>query len=189
MWQAKSKLELIIEVWEKLDCETVGRTEIEAIEEAVAGRYGRAAVDSPMIIARAVADEGAQLRHAEIMQLYIERAEDRPFDAALRNLVKTDSLAAAERSLREAGRLRRKYDAAGQKEGLKLLRELVLNEREAVAAKAANKKLSSERRAMAGEIGSWLKIWLETPEIFENWLDIRKASADYRERFGPKESH
>ena len=35
MWQSRTKIDLIIEVWEKLDCESVGAAEIEAIEEAV----------------------------------------------------------------------------------------------------------------------------------------------------------
>ena len=32
MWKSRNKTELIIEVWEKLDCEDVGAAEIEAIE-------------------------------------------------------------------------------------------------------------------------------------------------------------
>ena len=42
MWHARTKNELIIEVWEKLDCENVGSTEIEAIEIAVAAAAGYA---------------------------------------------------------------------------------------------------------------------------------------------------
>ena len=52
MWTSRTKQDLIIEVWEKLDCESVGAAEIEAIEEAVRARYGEAAVESPMHIAR-----------------------------------------------------------------------------------------------------------------------------------------
>jgi hypothetical protein len=183
MWKSRSKLDLMIEVWEKLDCETVGRIEIEAIEEAVAGRFGRSAVDSPMVIARTLADEGAQLRHSEIMRLYLERADDRPFDASLRNLFNTETLAAAEKSLRDAENLRRKYAADKEKEGLRLLKKLVVEERVACVGRSTNQKISDERRAVANEIAGWLKIWLETPEIFENWLAIRKSSAEYRERF------
>ena len=42
-----------------------------------------------MKIARLLADEGAELRHSEIMELYVERASDRPYDAAFRNLIET----------------------------------------------------------------------------------------------------
>ncbi len=32
MWQSRTKIDLVIEVWEKLDCESVGAKEIEAVE-------------------------------------------------------------------------------------------------------------------------------------------------------------
>ncbi len=87
MFDARNKNDLIIEVWEKLDCESVGASEMIAMEEAVLGQYGKSAVDSPMIIARLLADEGADLRHSEIMQLYVERHSDLPYEAAFRNIL------------------------------------------------------------------------------------------------------
>ncbi|HKX84510.1 MAG TPA: hypothetical protein VJL58_09850 [Pyrinomonadaceae bacterium] len=64
MWNSRNKTDLIFEVWEKLDCESVGAAEIEAIETVVREEYGDSAVDSPMILARMLADEGAILRHS-----------------------------------------------------------------------------------------------------------------------------
>ena len=92
MWQSRTKNDLIIEVWEKLDCESVGRTEIEAIETAVVGRFGKSAVPSPMRVARLLADEGAVLRHEEIMALQVERASDRPYDEPLRDIIDLSAL-------------------------------------------------------------------------------------------------
>ena len=81
MWNSRTKNDLIIEVWEKLDCENIGAKEITAIEDAVREKYGDDAVDSPMIIARLLADEGAELRHAEIMELEVKRRLESPYDA------------------------------------------------------------------------------------------------------------
>ena len=81
MWKSRNKTELIIEVWEKLDCESVGAAEVEAIEIAVEAVYGKPAVESPMRIARLLADEGAELRHSEIMDLYLQRVSVRPHAA------------------------------------------------------------------------------------------------------------
>src|SRR5690348_810831 len=100
MWTSRTKTDLIIEVWEKLDCESVGRTEIEAIEIAVEARFGKAAVPSPMRVARALSDEGAVLRHEEIMGLHVERASDRPYDAPLRDIIDLSDLKTAARSIR-----------------------------------------------------------------------------------------
>ena len=74
-WQAKNKRDLIIEVWEKLDCESIGAEEIRSVEEVVRDVYGHSAVESPMLIARLLADEGAELRHSEIMNLFEELYE------------------------------------------------------------------------------------------------------------------
>src|SRR6476659_4965236 len=109
MWISRNKTDLIIEVWEKLDCESVGAAEIEAIETAVGARFGKAAVDSPMITARLLADEGAVLRHNEIMQLYLARHGDQPYDAALRDVLDISSLKRASRSIKDIENLRRKF--------------------------------------------------------------------------------
>ncbi|MBP6213648.1 MAG: hypothetical protein KA447_11435, partial [Pyrinomonadaceae bacterium] len=92
MWQARTKTDLIIEVWEKLDCENVGAAEIEAIETVIVAEYGEQARDSPMVIARLLADEGAELRHSEIMMLFVERQSDRPYDSSFRNILRLSDL-------------------------------------------------------------------------------------------------
>src|SRR6476469_8831554 len=126
MWTSRTKLDLIIEVWEKLDCESVGAAEIEAIEEAVRGRFGEAAVESPMRIARILADEGAALRHSEIMKLWVRRHEDQPHEAEFRNLINTGDLDSAENSIRRAENLRKKFLSEDDKDGIRLLREEVI---------------------------------------------------------------
>src|SRR5688572_1755508 len=101
MWNSRNKTDLIIEVWEKLDCESVGAAEIRAIETVITEVFGRAAVDSPMVIARLLADEGAELRHSEVMELYVARASDRPYDSMFLNLLDTSDLTTTLRSIRQ----------------------------------------------------------------------------------------
>src|SRR5580765_346799 len=136
MWHARTKNDLMIEVWEKLDCENVGAAEIESIETVVADQYGPSAVDSPMIIARLLADEGAVLRHSEIMKLYVERASDRPYDAALRGIMKSDDFRTAAASIKNLENLRRKYKSENDKEGLRLVRDAALRQKRAAIERA-----------------------------------------------------
>ena len=182
-WSARNKTDLIIEVWEKLDCENVGAAEIEAIETVVADVYGSEAVDSPMVIARLLADEGAELRHAEIMQLYVERASKRPYDAALRNVIKLDTLRAALQSIRDLENLRRKFAADGDKHGLRYVRETAIRgKNEALdASKKADEVID---RLLHTETADWLTIWLQTPEMFETWVTMRQKSPDFVGKFG-----
>lgn len=184
MYDARNKTDLIIEVWERLDCESVGRKEIEAIEIAVRERFGSAAVDSPMIIARLLADEGAELRHSEIMELYLERRSEPGHEALLRNILKVSDLKSALTSLRNAENARCKFGADNDKKGLNQLRETVMNGKKEALAKVANTKLPAQERRVQKEIAEWLTIWLQTPEIFESWVKLRQNSKDFRDRFG-----
>jgi hypothetical protein len=180
MWTSRTKNDLIVEVWEKLDCESVGRTEVEAVETAVEGRFGKAAVPSPMRIARLLADEGAVLRHSEIMELHVERASDKPYDAPLRDIIDLSDLKTAARSIKNLENLRRKFEKEGDREGLRLLREKAIAKKK----EGATAKSSAASREIAAEAVQWLTLWLQSPEIFDAWLKMRVASKDFKARFG-----
>ena len=183
MWVSRTKVDLIIEVWEKLDCESVGAAELEAIETAVASRFGDAAVESPMHIARLLADEGAALRHSEIMELWVRRFADQPHEAEFRNLLILTDLESAARSQRRVENLRKKFVASGDKEGLRLLREEVIAAKSESQKFARRKTSPSNERAIKVEIVQWLTVWLQTPDIFEQWVQMRKRSDDYKAKF------
>lgn len=184
MWKSRNKTELIIEVWEKLDCENVGAAEIEAIETVVDSVFGKSAVDSPMMIARLLADEGAELRHSEIMDLYVTRASDRPYDAAFANLVDTEDLRATLRSIRQIENLRRKFETEDDREGLRLLRSKVIAEKERKLGVTKKGSVPETARLEAREIAEWLTIWLQSPELFETWIKLRRESTDFVSTFG-----
>lgn len=184
MWNSRNKTDLIIEVWEKLDCESVGAAEIEAIETVVAEAFGRAAVDSPMVIARLLADEGAELRHSEVMELYVARASDRPYDSMFLNLLDTTDLTTTLRSVRQMENLRRKLEEQDDREGLRLLRALAIEEKERQISVSENPGVEGERRIRAREIADWLILWLQSPELFEGWVALRRRSGDYTSKFG-----
>jgi hypothetical protein len=183
MWTSRTKNDLIIEVWEKLDCENVGAAEIEAIQEAVSARFGQAAVESPMSTARLLADEGAALRHSEIMELWVRQYTDRPHEAEFRNLLKLDDLESAFRSLRSVDNLQQKFASTGDKEGLRLLREEVLEAKAAVLKASRDMKTDEQMRQLNAEIAEWLTIWLQSPAVFENWIKLRRSSAEFKNKF------
>ena len=184
MWNARTKIDLIIEVWEKLDCESIGAKEIEAIETVVRDTYGFSAVESPMIIARLLADEGAELRHAEIMELDVERRLESPYDAMFRNILKFSDFKQTLGSIRQLENLRRKFVAENDREGLRLMREVAIKGKHRAQMIAKNEKVAPEKRAEKQEIVEWFTIWLQNPEVFENWITLRQNSADFQNRFG-----
>ena len=184
MWKSRNKTDLMIEVWEKLDCESVGATEIEAIETVVESEFGKSAVDSPMITARLLADEGAELRHSEIMELHVRRSSDRPYDAVLLNILDTSSLKTTLRSIRAMENLRRKLQNDNDAEGSRLLREKAIAEKDRVLAVAAKAGAGSAKQLESREIAEWITLWLQSPDVFETWLTLRRKSADFVSKFG-----
>ena len=183
MWEARTKIDLIIEVWERLDCESVGAKEIEAIETVVRDKFGAAAVESPMIIARILADEGAELRHAEIMELDVARRLASPYDAMFRNILKFSDFKETLASIRRLENLRKKFLADNDREGLRLVRETAIKGKRRAQMIAKNEKVEQKKREEKQEIVEWFTIWLQSPEIFENWINLRKNSADFKNRF------
>lgn len=183
MWQSRTKKDLIIEVWEKLDCESVGAKEIEAIEVVVREKYGHGAIESPMRIARQLADEGAELRHAEIMELDVQRRLESPYDAMFRNVLKFADFKQAVISIRRLENLRKKFAAENDKEGLRLVRETALKGKNRALMIAGNDKVEERNRDEKREIAEWFTLWLQSPEIFENWIALRQRSSNFKTKF------
>ena len=184
MYSSRTKPDLIIEVWERLDCESVGAKEIIEIEKAVEERFGKQAVEYPMRIARQLADEGAELRHAEIMELDVERRLDLPYDAMFRNILRLTDLRTALASLRNLENLRRKFVKDSDKEGLRLVRETALEGKQrALETAQFNHDRSRDPRPFS-EMAEWITLWLQSPELFESWITLRIRSNDFVTRFG-----
>ena len=183
-WKARTKRDLMIEVWEHLDCESVGAKELEAIRAVVAERYGEGALDSPASVARLLADEGAELRHAEVLELDVRwRAAD-PYEAMFRNVLKFSDFAQAAGSIKRLDNLRRQFERTKDREGLRRVRETVLTGKKRAEMIARNPKVDERKRAEKAEIAEWFGVWLRQPEIFGDWLELRQRSKDFRERFG-----
>jgi hypothetical protein len=177
--ETTTKQEFMIEVWEQLDCESVGAAELQKIQAAVAERFGDGAVDSPASIARVLANEGAVLRHPELLE----------FDTTWRESIAADLSELEFKSIPEAIMSMHKLEAAR--------RELARDGREALVTKKAlkvkgqaqaltrSKVVGAVEKEVAREVSQWLTIWLNDPELFEDWLSLRTASHDFKQKFGP----
>ncbi len=183
-WTARTKHDLMIEVWEHLDCETVGGRELEAILAAVRERFGEGAEESPAIVARLLADEGAELRHAEVLETDARwRAAD-PYEAMFRNVLKFSTFAEAAASIKRLDNLRRQFARKKDREGLRRVQETVLKGKRRAQMIARNTSVGERKRAEKEEIAEWFTVWLRQPGIFEDWLALRLRAKDFTARFG-----
>ncbi|MBC8031301.1 MAG: hypothetical protein H7Z16_14400 [Pyrinomonadaceae bacterium] len=180
-WRARTIPDLIIEVWEALDCESVGARELEQIQQALLERFGEGAFASPASIARTVADEGAVLRHPEVFDFDAEWRE--------RKMSSPDQLSFA--TLKEAlesfvklDERRQRLEGANDEKGLKRLRDFVVEVRADSQLRAQSKIVGPAERDEAKEVSNCLRVWLESPELFLDWLDLRRRSAEFVKKFG-----
>ncbi len=187
-WKARTKHDLMIEVWEHLDCESVGAAELEEIGHVVRERFGAGAVESPVRMARLLADEGAELRHAEVLEMDVKLRGADPYEAMFRNVLKFSDFAQAAGSIKNLENLRRQFERKKDQEGLRRVRETAMKGRARAQMIARNRNVEERKRAEKSEIAEWFSVWLRQPEIFQDWLELRQRSPDFRGRFAEKKA-
>jgi hypothetical protein len=187
-WKSRTKRDLMIEVWEHLDCETVGARELEAITGVVRERFGEGAVESPASVARLLADEGAELRHAEVLDMDARWRTQDPYEAMFRNVLKFSTFEDAAVSIRRLDNLRKQFQRKGDREGLRRVHETVLKGKQRAQMIARNAAVNERKRAEKAEMAEWFTVWLNQPEIFDDWLALRLDSKDFRARFIEEET-
>lgn len=183
-WKGRTKHDLIIEVWEALDCESVGARELEQIQQALREKFGDGMLESPASIARVVADEGAVLRHPEVFACDTKWRERLISKAAPLQSLSFSNLADASESIRKLESWRRTFAGQPGKQGeLHGLQEFALKTKQDLQLARRSPLVDSKRRSEAGEIVQWLTVWMQDPAIFDDWVELRKRSREFVERF------
>lgn len=167
------KKQVIIELWRETGKQTAGASELELLQQGLLERVGGGAAESPASIARTLADHGVTLRYPEIMEADQRWRHTRMTALFSPEELSFGTLEAATALIQKIERLRLEF--AGNDTMLESLRQSV-------------RRMKGElelmtNRPMAQELAQWLTVWLQNPQIFEEWLALRRATAEFRERF------
>ena len=130
-----------------------------------------------------MADEGAELRHAEVLELDTRYRAADPYEAMFRNVLKFSTFAQAAASIKNLENLRRQFARTKDREGLRRLHEVALKGKQRAQMIAHNRNVAEKKRAEKAEMAEWFNVWLKQPEIFSDWLELRQRSKDFRARF------
>jgi len=171
--------EVAIRVWQEIGSESVGAAELERIQKVVIKELGAGAVDSPASVARTLADAGARLRHPEILECDTRWREERLFSFVTRGEFGFNSVAEAVASFARLEQLRQEFAAAADELRLGHLRQLALQLRREFALLSGLKSVEESQRVLARELDQWLAVWLQTPELFTDWLSLRRRSPEF----------
>jgi hypothetical protein len=180
-WQSRTKSDLIIEVWEALDCESVGTRELELIQRVLGEKLGAGAIESPAAIARMVADEGAALRHPEVFEADLKWRAGKA--TSLGNNLDFSKLKSALASFSEVEIQRRELEQAKDPAALQHLSEVIAAARQDSLLLARSQIIAPQERVQAKEVSEWLRVWLAAPQLFRDWLELRMRSEEFQKQF------
>ena len=186
----KTLRRLVVEQWERLKRPPIDARVLATIEAQVRKQHGNGA-SSPAAIARILADEGAELRHPQIIERDVAWRESTLDDstrefASMQQLLSGEplNLIDAEELIKNLEVLREKFEREESEDALRQLKALAVQARQAAQSLANNRGADEQLRATQSEIVEWLKVWLQTPGLFRDWLELRRRTEEFRRKFG-----
>jgi hypothetical protein len=96
------------------------------------------------------------------------------------------TLAAAEKFINELEELRKGHELNEDRRALAEIRTFASASRRLAESIARNRSLEQTVRAEQAEIAEWLKVWLQAPGLFADWLELRRRSDEFGRKFPDK---
>jgi len=177
----KTKKELILQTAREIGAQQFTPAEIDQLRRKLIAEHGEEGKTGNDYIADVL--KGAGMKVTLTLQ---EEAEDQ-YEEEFEDLLHFKTLGDAEVSIMRLDELMRKFKAHAESAAVeRVLNVARLGKRRAEMI-ARNPKVEKQKREEKLEIASWFKIWLETPDVFFDWLDVRKQSPEYQAKFPPSE--
>jgi len=174
---AANKKALILQAARALGTPRYTPAEVEQIRRqliAHIGPQGKASADYIMSVL-----EEAGLRVVWSTQSDTEGKYEEEFS----DLLHFSTLEEAEMCLVRLDELLRKFTAEHERAAAERVREVARLGRRRAEMIARNRKVEPLKRAEKEEVAHWFGIWLETPDAFFDWLDVRKQSPQFQKMF------
>lgn len=177
MSDIKSKKALILEAAEAIRPPRWTPAEIDQLRRRLLAEHQEAGKVTSEYIVDVLKGAGMKL-----LLTQQEEAEDQ-FEEEFEDLLHFKTLQDAEVSLMRLDELMRRFQAHGEKAAVERVLDVARLGKRRAEMIARNHKVEAHKRAEKEEIATWFRIWLETPDTFFNWVDLRKRSPEFRSRF------
>ncbi|MGH9710086.1 MAG: hypothetical protein ACRD37_06035, partial [Candidatus Acidiferrales bacterium] len=105
------------------------------------------------------------------------------YEEEFNDLLHFSTLEDAEMCLVRLDELLRKFGTEGEREAEARVLEVARLGRRRAEMIARNHKVDAAKRGEKEEVARWFAVWLEQPDAFFDWLEIRKQSPEFQERF------
>ncbi len=173
-----SKKAMILEAAAHLAVKQYTAAEVEQIRRQMIAHHGPTAKTSPDYIVNVLEEAGLRVimsTDADTEGLYEEEFHD---------LLHFSTLEEAEVCIMRLDELLRKFRAENERAAAERVLEVARLGRRRAEMIARNPRVDPLKRAEKEEVLNWFLVWLETPDAFFDWLELRKQSPDFRRRFG-----
>ncbi len=173
----KTKKVLILETAREINAQKWTPAEIDQLRRRLLAEHGEAGKTAAEYIADVLKDAG----HKVLLSLQ-EEAEEQ-YEEEFEDLLHFKTLEDAEVSIMRLDELMRKFRAHGEKAAVERVLEIARLGKRRAEMISHNHKVEPQKRAEKLEIANWFRIWLENPDAFFDWLDVRKQSPEFVAKF------
>ena len=174
----ETKKQAILDIARELGVERPTPAEIEQIRRQLIVKLGASGKTAPEYIVEVLKSAGIRVfwsTAADSDGLYEEEFQD---------LLHFATLEEAEMCLVRLDELLRKFRSEGQQAAANRVLEVARLGRRRAEMIGRNPRVDPQKRAEKQEIVQWFAIWLQTPEAFFDWLEVRKQTPEFQRLFG-----
>lgn len=172
-----SKREMILSAARELGKSVYTPAEIEQIRRKLIAERGEAGKTSTDYIADVLAEARMRVVHS------VHVDPQGQYEEEFQDLLHFATLEEAEVCLVRLDELLRKFEIEGARAGEARVLEIARLGRRRAEMIAHNHKVAAAKRREKEEISRWFAVWLEQPDAFFDWLEIRKQSPEFRALF------
>jgi hypothetical protein len=176
-----SKKQFVLDYCRAQKLERVAEGELRVIRSELQRQLGPRGKTSLAYIASVLRAAGYRVEYED---RYSAPVLPEPYAGRLKGVLEFHDLGSAERSLLKLDAIYRDYGSAADPIGAKWVYALVKWGKLRAKSLAANPRVRAEKRIEKQEISRWFQVWLETPDLFADWLALRKSSGEFRALFG-----
>ena len=173
-----TRQQMVLEIYDREAMGEVTEREITIIQDGLVAEFGEGGRLTPAEIARVMLDEKLPVRLSEVFRM--GNPLDR-YEEEFAGLASSATLREAEDSLRIIDARYRDYLGSGDRTGARYARQTALRARQNAETQAAQPGRAAVERRTQEEIARWCGVWLQTPDVFDTWLELRKRQPELRE--------